>query len=130
MNNISVYIKEAIEINDQHFCEMANITKKRSKLKVDIFSDHAGILRNNTHKEPRVKLSNSELQISISIEKNPRILACSNNVSKEKILRVFKDGIAFVGRNYDIFLKHYMDINDSFDDEDMFNALRKRGEYE
>ena len=40
-----------------------------------------------------------------------------------------QDGIRYVGRNYDLFLKHFMDIDFSFDDEDLFNALRNRGEY-
>lgn len=36
----------------------------------------------------------------------------------------------YVGRNYDLFLKHYYDVDDVFDDEDLFQALRDRGEYE
>lgn len=35
----------------------------------------------------------------------------------------------YIGRNYDIFLKDYNDVNNEFDDEGMFNALRERGEY-
>lgn len=38
-------------------------------------------------------------------------------------------GIEYVKRNADLFRKHYYDLDESFDDEDLYNALRERGEY-
>lgn len=40
-----------------------------------------------------------------------------------------EEGIDYVSRNYDLFLKHFMDTDFSFDDEALFDALRERGEY-
>lgn len=118
------YVNEAMNL-----IEMANITKRKSNLTCDVWSEHSGVLRNNTHSEPRVKLTKDNTGISVSIEQEPRILALPNGQSEDKLRRIFNDGIAFVGRNYDILLKHYLDTDDSFDDEDLFNALRERGEY-
>lgn len=107
---------------------MANIVPKRSGLSVDIWSEHKVCIRNVKHNIPRAKISIGNIDVSISIEKNPQILNQSCNMKKSEE-RAVKAGIRYVGRNYDLFLKHYMDLDDSFDDEDLFNALRERGEY-
>ena len=109
---------------------MANIVPKRSGLSVDIWSDHSGGKRKVSHSgRPRAKISYQGEEIAISIEENPVILAPKNTSIPKGLMKKFQEGMDYVGRNCDIFLKHYLDENDEFDDEDLFNALRERGEY-
>lgn len=111
-------------------CEMANITKSKSGLDVDVWSEHGGVIRNTSHKNtPRAKLSNNTYTISVSIEENPRILRKPRKLSADNARRIFSNGIDYVKNNYEIFLKHYNDVDDSFDDESLFNALREKGVY-
>lgn len=109
---------------------MANLNPQKSGLgNIIIWSDHSGISRNVSHRgNPRVKLSIDDMFMSVTIESDPKILAKSRNISKKDISK-FSQGIEYVGRNYDLFLKHYMDTDFNFDDEDLFQALRDRGEY-
>ena len=44
-------------------------------------------------------------------------------------MKKIKDAMKYVGRNYDIFLKHYNDTNNEFRDIDLFKALAERGDY-
>ena len=110
---------------------MANLIPRRTGLNANIWSEHSGILYNFSHvNTPRVKIRSGEYQVSVTIEDSPRIVARnSNNPKKSDEIHV-KEAVEYVGRNFDIFLKHYLDKTDEFDDEDLFNALRKRGEYE
>ena len=39
------------------------------------------------------------------------------------------EGVEYVSRNFDIFLKHFNSSNEEFDDQDLIDALRERGEY-
>ena len=39
------------------------------------------------------------------------------------------NNVEYVGRNYDLFLKHIQDIDDSFTDRDLEDALIKRNEF-
>lgn len=110
---------------------MANISKKRTGLKVNIWSDGQGCLRNKPDDAPRVKLDGGDAAISISIEPKPKVLAPKGNWEKkfkQSDVAALKAGIEYVGRNYDLFLKHYMDTDGSFDDIDLVDELRKRGE--
>lgn len=75
-----------------------------------------------------MKISVESYMVSVTIEPNPVIKTESEHGSKSQKAAV-KGAMEYIGRNYDIFLKHCNDVNDEFDDEDMFNALRERGEY-
>lgn len=108
--------------------EMANIDTKGTHLQADIWSDHGGIKRNKKDKQPRVKISTSDAQVSVSIERKPKILAQTKNIKQSDINKI-KDAIKYVGRNYDLFLKHYNDITNDFRDIDLFKALAERGDY-
>lgn len=99
-----------------------------------IWSDHSGIKRQVSHRDtPRAKIERNGKTISVSIERYPKILdpdiSSWSTKQKEKLIRQYKKAIKYIGRNYDLFLKHYNDTNFEFDDEDLKNALRKRGEY-
>lgn len=115
-------------VNEDSLFEMANLSPKRTGLKVTIWSDNDGISRNLKHNYPRVKIGKNKDWVVVSIERNPKILSKSSNIKKSEMDHI-KDGIDYVGRNHDIFLKHFMSNNEEFDDQDLMNALRERGEY-
>ena len=108
---------------------MANLNPQKSGLHVVIWSEQRGVTRKKPDSTPRLKIFTLDNQsVSVSIEPNPRILAKSKHIKKSNE-KYIKEGMDYVGRNYDLFLKHYMDTDFSFDDEDLINALRERGEY-
>lgn len=108
---------------------MANINPKKSGLPVIIWSDHSGVTRSVSHREsPRIKIGKNDVWVVTSIESNPKILAKSSNIKKNDMQDI-QEGIEYVGRNSDLFLRHYRDTTFDFDDEDLYNALRERGDY-
>lgn len=115
-----------ILVHDQYpVFGMANLIPRKTGLSVNIWSEHSGILRNVEHNEPRVKIGTYDESVSVSIEKNPRILTKDPHI-KHSVMKGIKEAVQYVGRNYDLFLKHYSDTTDDFDDEDLFNSLRSR----
>lgn len=122
-------MKRYIRTSDEIF-GMAHLNPQKSGLSVSIWSQHSGrIVGKEPHRDiPRVKIDNNDTNISVSLESHPRILF-PKNINIDDIPKDIKRGIKYVGRNYDIFLKHYNDTDNSFDDEDVFNELRARGEY-
>ena len=108
---------------------MANLNPQKSGLSVIIWSDHSGITRKVSHRDtPRIKVGTHEHWVSVTIEPNPVIKERSKKIP-DNIMPKIQEGIDYVGRNYDVFLKHYLDTDFSFDDEALFEELRKRGEY-
>lgn len=129
INDTEVNSMNLLMLHDNDVFGMANVVPKRSGLSVDIWSDHNGYMRNVSHRgTPRAKITSGDIVVSISIEEYPRILAKSRNMKRSEETAI-RSAMNYVGRNYDIFLNHYMDSDFSFDDEDLFNALRERGEY-
>lgn len=115
----------------EYIMAMANVNKRRTGLKVNIWSDGQGITRNKPDNIPRVKIVTDSGSVSVSIEACPKVLAPKNwqaQFKKSEILNI-EEGIEYVSRNWDVFLKHYMDVDLSFDDSDLFDSLRRRGEY-
>lgn len=109
---------------------MANLIPRRTGLHANIWSEHSGILYNVSHKNnPQVKIKSGEYQVSVTIEESPQIIVKNTSYPKKSDEIHVKEAIDYIGRNYDVFLKHYLDENDDFDDEDLFNSLRERGEY-
>ena len=47
----------------------------------------------------------------------------------DKVMKKIKEGIDYVARNYDLFLKHYNDTDDSFTDLTLMKELAKRGDF-
>lgn len=123
-------VEETIRLitENEILIEMTNITTNRSGLQADIWSDHNGTSRNKKDKSPRVKIGTSNAEVSVSIEKEPKILAQTKNI-KQSDMKKIKDAMDYVGRNYDLFLEHYMDTKNKFDDYDLFKALAERGDY-
>ena len=126
------YVKNDIYMNSDQTDEilgMANISPKRSGLPVVIWSDGQGILRKVGHNSPRVKIGKQgQFFIVVSIEPEPKIISKSTGI-KDNELALCKEGIDYVARNHDLFLKHFQDTDFSFDDSDLFSGLRERGDY-
>ena len=108
---------------------MANLNPQKSGVPVIIWSDHSGCTRKVSHRgTPWIKIGEENYSVSVTIEPHPIIKAKSRRLKKSELDKI-QQGIEYVGRNYDLFLKHFDDTDFSFDDEDLFNELRKRGEY-
>ena len=91
-------------------------------VKEDVF----GMANHNVPR--RVKIGTYDEFVSVSIEKKPRILTQDANI-KHSVMKGIKEAIQYVSRNYDLFLKHYNDTSDDFDDEELFTSLRKRNQF-
>lgn len=107
---------------------MANLSPKRTGLKVIIWSEQYGINRNTPHDENRIKITGNDYDISISLEKHPRILDKSGKI-KQSDKKDIKNAIDYISRNLDLFLKHYNSTPYEYDDDDLKDDLRKRGDY-
>ena len=116
-------------LSQEEIWGMSNLNPKRTNLPVIIWTDHNGVNRAVSHREsPRIKITKDDYSISVSIEAEPRILAYTNDIPIN-VMKELRKGIEYVARNYDIFLKHYLDSDFSFDDDDLKDELRRRGEY-
>ena len=63
----------------------------------------------------------------IKIYEYPKTPNITNEQKQE-----LEEGIKYVARNYGLFLKHYNNDGNNgagFDDEDLINALKEKGEY-
>ena len=129
-NEGSKYMFRCIKSNANIF-GMANLNPAKSGLSVIIWSDHAGVLRNKKDRAPRLKIGTNDESVPVSISDSPTVLVPKSwdKRFKKSTVAGIKEGIEYVARNYDIFLKHYNDTNFEFDDEDLYDALRERGEY-
>ena len=123
-------INETIRLitENEILMEMANLSPKRTNLQATIWCDNNGAKRNKKDKEPRVKISINNAEVSISIDKHPKVLAQTKNIKQDDIKKI-KEAMKYVSRNYDLFLKHYNSSNNEFDDYDLFKALSERGDY-
>lgn len=117
--------------NFEYISAMANVNKRRNGLKVNIWSDGQGCTRHKPDVTPRVKIVDGNDSVSVSISSNPEVLAPKawRSTFKKETVNHIEEGIKYVARNYDLFLKHYMDTDLSFDDSDLFDSLRERGDY-
>lgn len=117
------------ELFEEELFEMANLTPKRTGLNVTIWSDHEGVLGQYKHDGPRIKIGKrGQFSASVSIEKHPKIYTQSKGI-RQSGMDDIKEAMDYVGRNYDLFLKHFNDTDDSYDDDDLKRDLANRGEY-
>ena len=107
---------------------MANLVPKRTGLSVNIWSEHNGCQRSIKHNCPRVKISVDDASVEVSISDHSEILSRSRYIKKSEMLKL-KLGMKYVERNSDLFLRHFNDVNDEFDDQDLFDALKARDEF-
>lgn len=109
--------------------EMTNLPSRRTGLPtVTIWSEQCGINRIKKDKGKRVKITGPDYEVSVSIEEEPKVLAKSKNIKDNDMAKV-KEAMKYIGRNYDLFLKHYESTEEVYDDDDLKNDLRQRGEY-
>lgn len=76
----------------------------------------------------RFKIDGNDFSLSLSLEEKPKILAQSGKI-KQSDKSAIKEAIDYVTRNLDLFLKHYNSTPLEFDDDDLKEALRERGDY-
>lgn len=122
-------MKRMISSDSDYIFGMANLVPRQTGLSADIWADHKGVLRSKPDTTPRVKICVNSDEISISIEKDPSILAGRFNEYKKSVQNAMKEAIAYVGRNHDLFLRHYNDVADEFTDRQLEDALIERGEF-
>lgn len=113
-------------IDDMLFDRTIRILGKYTSLKVDIWSKWCGddepiILIGNIDK-------NNNYLIIATISPTPYILNQTPNITNEQ-MKDIQDGIDYVAKNYDLFLKHYTDPTGQFSDDELIDALAKRGDY-
>lgn len=124
-------MKRWMHASEEYVMAMANINKKRTGLNVNIWSDGQGCLRRKPDVVPRVKIESVGGSVSVSISEDPKVLAPKNwkKKFKKSTISDIEAGIEYLKRNYDLFLQHYSDVDFSFDDADLIDSLRKRGDY-
>lgn len=120
-------MKRLVKENERVF-GMTNLVPRRTGLSCYIWADGTGESRNVPHSIPRVELKKDNYRISVSIEPNPIALAAPSDIP-HNVMESFKEAMKYVGRNWDLFLKHYNSENDSYDDTDLTDDLRSRGEF-
>lgn len=118
------------ELLDTFFDWTATLSNKRTGLKVDIWSKWN--VAEITKEAPNIIIGRAEYWnryiIVVTISSNPKIIAKTPNITEEQ-KQELEEGIKYVARNYDLFLKHYNNDGNYFDDEDLINALKEKGEY-
>ena len=111
-----------------NFDFLSDLTPKRTGLNVTIWSNHGGIL-NKLEYIPFVKIGERNgFNVTVTITSSPKILDMYRSIGELEMLDI-EEAIKYIGRNYDLFLKHFNDVDDSFDDDDLKTELSKRGDY-
>lgn len=104
---------------------MANLYPKRTHLPVVICVDILGSARKGKHNEPRIKVQNVKGDktvddtFSLSISKNPEILAGKRKLSNDE----YKEIVKFVSDNYDVLMKHW---NQEIDEDELKEIIYNR----
>ena len=98
-------------LEEQKLEEMSSIRKRDYNLPVNIWIDDIGSERKTKHNIPRIKVQNdysdtlnSRNLFSLSIEKNPKILAGEYDGIKSKDIKIIKD---FVKLNEESLMKYW-----------------------
>lgn len=113
-------------IDDKLFDRTVRILGKYTGLKVDIFSKWCG------DDEPSILIGNIDKNynyfIIATISPASHILDQTPNITEEQ-MKCLQEGLKYVARNYDLFLKHYTDLTGKFGDDELLEELAKRGDY-
>jgi len=93
-------------VDDNLFDRTVRITGKYTGLKVDIWSRWCG------DKEPTIIIGNIDKNnnyiVIATISPTPQILDKTSNITEEQMENIL-EGLNYIARNYDLFLKHYTD---------------------
>lgn len=113
-------------VDDNLFDRTVRITGKYTGLKVDIWSRWCG------DKEPTIIIGNIDKNnnyiVIATISPTPQILDKTSNITEEQMENIL-EGLNYIARNYDLFLKHYTDPTGQFSDDELLEELIKRGDY-
>ncbi len=127
-------MQQKIEILDFNNEELLNtfwdwtsdIPDELLNLHVHIWSKWGGAYKPKKNGQPNIIIGRFEYGnryiILVTISSSPKIIAKTPNITDEQ-MKNLEEGINYVSRNYDLFLKHY---NSQFDDVELFEALKKR----
>ena len=118
-------MKKMIVADEEPIFGMANLYPKRTGLPVLIWVDNLGYARNVKHNIPRLKVQNVkgdravDDSFSVSISKDPEVLAGENKLSKKD----WEEVRSFIIENYDIFIDHW---NQAIDEDEMKELLYRK----
>lgn len=119
----------------QKLYEMADLSRKRTGLKVNIWVDHgANNFRTVGHDTNRLKLGiRGDFEVEISLSHNCKIVAYyPNDLFKDKgsnKTKAINEAIKYIKKNQDLFQKCLDDKDEEYDEDDLKDDLRKRGDY-
>ena len=118
---------ELINLEDETFFDWTiMLSRKRTKLKVDIWSKWCG---SNENKQPYIIIGNINRNncylITATISPALQILSKTKNISQEEMQNI-ESAFNYIERNYGLFLNHF---NGIFDDDDLISALKQRKDY-
>ena len=119
----------------QKLYEMAGLSARRTGLKINIWVDHGGNnFREVGHDTNRLKLGiRGEYEVEISLSQNYEIMSYyPKDLFKDKgsnKTKAIKEAIEYIKRNSDLFQKCLDDKDGSYDEYDLVEDLRKRGEF-
>lgn len=103
----------------------AEITPKRSGLPMNIRSIHRIQV---THDRLCLELSADGLYVELAMGLELCIINRSRSITFHEYVMI-ETCRAYIRRNLDLFYKHQLDLTDSFDDKDLFDALERRGDF-
>lgn len=114
--------------------EMADLSRKRTGLKVNIWVDHgANNFRNIEHDTNRLKLGiRNEFEVEISLDDMeiksyyPKDLYTKKGSNKTQAI---DEGIEYIRKNKELFQKCLDDKDEEYDEDDLKDDLRRRGFY-
>lgn len=126
-HEIEILDFEDEKLLDTFFDYTATISAKRTGLNVNIWSKW-----NMSKEKPHIIIGKAEYWnryiIVVTLSPTPQVIAQTKNITDEQ-MQDLKAGIEYVARNYDLFLKHYNNAGAGFDDDDLIEALKEKGEY-
>lgn len=126
---------EILDFEDEHLLDTffdytATVSAKRTGLNIDIWSKWSA--SEKSKEQPHIIIGKTEYWnryiIVVTLSPTPTIIAQTPNITDEQ-MQDLKAGIEYVARNYDVFLKHYNNAGAGFDDDDLIEALKEKGEY-
>lgn len=126
---------EILDFEDEHLLDTffdytATVSAKRTGLNIDIWSKWSA--SEKSKEQPHIIIGKAEYWnryiIVVTLSPTPTIIAQTPNITDEQ-MQDLKAGIEYVARNYDVFLKHYNNAGSGFDDDDLIDALKEKGEY-
>lgn len=103
----------------------AEITPRRSGLPMNIRSIHR---KEVTHDKLCLELSVDDLYVELAMDLELCIVNRSRYITFHEYVMI-ETCRTYIRRNLDLFYKHQLDLTDSFDDKDLFDALEMRGDF-